>query len=79
MLIPPDAQIFLSMAKAALALPILADISVCASLMVNHTSQVDERLHLPHGLSTNCDWCVGSCVHLHQLSLLSVDIEPCPC
>ena len=55
------------------------DVSVCASLLFNHTSQVDERLHLPYGLSTNCDWCVGSCVHLHQLSLLSVDLEPCLC
>ena len=55
------------------------DVSVCASLLVNHTSQVDERPHLPYGLSTNCDWCVGSCVHLHQLSLPSVDLEPCPC
>ena len=55
------------------------DVSVCACLMVNHASQADERLHLPDGLSTNCDWCVGSCVHLHQFSLLSVDLEPCPC
>ena len=55
------------------------DVSVCASLLVNHASQVDKRVHLPDGLSTNCDWCVGSCVHLRQLSLLSVDLEPCPC
>ena len=33
----------------------------------------------PLWLSTNCDWCVGSCVHLHQLGLLPVDLEPCPC
>ena len=46
-----------------------SDVSVCASLMVNHTSHVDERLHLPYGLSTNCDWCVGICVHLlHMLT-----------
>ena len=47
--------------------------------MVNHTSQVDERLHLPDGLSINCDWCVGSCVHLHQLGLLPVDLELVHC
>ena len=28
------------------------DVSVCASLMVYHTSQIDEGLHLPYGLST---------------------------
>ena len=46
------------------------DVSDCASLLVTHTSQVDERLHLSYGLSTNCDWCVGSCVHLdlYQIS-----------
>ena len=53
------------------------DVSVCASLLGNYTSQVDERLHLPDGLSTSCDWCVDSCVHLHQLGLLHVDLEPC--
>ena len=55
------------------------DVSVRASLLVNHTSQIDERLHLPDGLSTNCDWCIDSCVHLHQLCLLPVDLEPSPC
>ena len=55
------------------------DISVCASQLVNHASQIDKRLHLLDGLPTNCDWCVGSSVHLHQLSLLPVDHEPCPC
>ena len=55
------------------------DVLVCAYLLVNHAFQVDERLHLRDGLSTNRDWCVGSCVHLHQLGLLPVDLEPCPC
>ena len=55
------------------------DDSVCASLSVSHASLVDKRLHLPDGLSTNCDWCVGSCVHLYQLGLLPGDLEPCPC
>ena len=55
------------------------DVSVCASLLVNQATQVDERLHLPDVLSTNCDWCVGNCVHLHKLGLLPVDLVPCPC
>ena len=55
------------------------DVLVCAYLLVIHAFQVDERLHLRDGLSTNRDWCVGSCVHLHQLGLLPVDLEPCPC
>ena len=55
------------------------DVSVCASLSVNHASQVDERLHLPDGLLAICGGTVGSCVHLHQLGLLPVDLEPCPC
>ena len=25
-----------------------------------------QKTHLPNGLSTNYDWCVGSCVHLHR-------------
>ena len=28
------------------------DVSVCESLLVDHASQVDDRLHLPDGLST---------------------------
>ena len=75
MLISPDAQMFLSMIISADS---GCDVSVCASLLVNHTSQEDERLHLPVGLSTNCDWCVSSCVNFHQLGLLPVDLEPCP-
>ena len=55
------------------------DVLVCASVLINHGSQVDKRLHLPDGLSTNCDWCVGSCVYLHQLGFLPVNLEPCPC
>ena len=55
------------------------DVSVCVFLLVNQASQVDERLHLPDGLSTKCDWCVGCCVHLQQLGLFPVDLEPCPC
>ena len=31
------------------------DVSVCAFLLVNHASQVDKRLHLSNGLSTNHD------------------------
>ena len=50
------------------------EVSLCASLLVNHASQVDERLQPPDGLSTKCDGCVGSCVHLHQLGLLPVDL-----
>ena len=73
-----DTQMFLSMTKVALALPILAVMSRSVPpCFVNHASQEDQRLHLPDGLSTNCDWCVGSCVHLHQLGLLLVDLEPC--
>ena len=54
------------------------DISVHAPLLVNGTSKVEEGIHLPDGLSPNCDWCVGSGVDLHQLSFLPVDLGPCP-
>ena len=54
------------------------DISVRAPLLVNGTSKVEEGIHLPDGLSLDCDWCVGSGVDLHQLSFLPVDLKPCP-
>ena len=54
------------------------DISVRAPLTVNGTSKVEERIHLPDGLSPDCDWCVGGGVDLHQLSFLPVDLKPCP-
>ena len=54
MLIPPDAQMFLSMTEAALALPIVAVTSrSVASLLVNHASQEDKtppRRWNPHQL-----------------------------
>ena len=72
-----EAQAFLSMTKAALALLILAVTSLSvAPLSVNGTSKV-EGIHLPDGLSPDCDWCVGSGVDLHQLSF-PVDHKPCP-
>ena len=76
MLIPLDAQMFLSMTKAALALMILAMMSWSMFPFVNHASLEEERLHLPDRLSINCDLCVGRCVHLHQLGLLPIDLEP---
>ena len=54
------------------------DISVRTPLSVNCTPKVDERIHFPDGLSTDCDWCVGSGVNLHQLCFLLADLEPCP-
>ena len=79
MLIPPDTQMCLSMTKAALALPILAvtsrSVTPCWSTTL--PSQTKDP-HLPDRFPTNCDWCVGSCVHLNQLGLLPVDLEPCP-
>ena len=54
------------------------DISVRTPLSVNCSAKVDERIHFPDGLSTDCDWCVGSGVNLHQLCFLLADLEPCP-
>ena len=54
------------------------DISVRTPLSVNCTAKVDERIHFPDGLSTDCDWCVGSGVNLHQLCFLLADLESCP-
>ena len=48
------------------------------SLSVNGNSTVEERIHLPDGLSRDCNWCVGSGVDLHQLSFLPADLKPCP-
>ena len=74
-----EAQMFLSMTKAALALLILAVTSLSvAPLSVNGTSKVEEGIHLPDGLSPDCNWCVDSGVDLHQLSFLPVDLKPCP-
>ena len=36
------------------------DISVRAPPSVNCTPNVDEGIHFPDGLFTDCDWCVGS-------------------
>ena len=54
------------------------DISVRTLLSVNSTSKVEEGIHLPDGLSPNCDWYVGSGVDLHHLSFLPADLKPCP-
>ena len=54
MLIPPDAQMFFEHDEGCSCLADSGcDVSVCASLLVNYDSQVDERLHLLDGLSTN--------------------------
>ena len=46
------------------------DISVRAPLSVNGTSKLEEGIHLPEGLSPDCDCCVGSGVDLHHLSVV---------
>lgn len=57
-----EAQMFLSMVNAALALPIfgLMSRSCLATLWANHTSRVDEGFSLSDGLINICDWCLES-------------------
>ena len=73
-LISLDAQMLFGMTKADPG----CFISVCSSLSVKHASQIDELLHLLDGLSADCKWSVGGGIDLHQLRLLSVDVEACP-
>ncbi|CAH3121817.1 unnamed protein product [Pocillopora meandrina] len=44
------------------------DISVHAPLSVNCTPKVDEGIHFPDGLSTDCDWCFGSGTQVHSIA-----------
>jgi hypothetical protein len=43
------------------------DVSVSAPppLFVDHTSLIDKGRNLSDGLSTDCDWCVGSGINFH--------------
>lgn len=55
-----ETQMFLSMEKCSTCLAnFWLDVTVLATLRVNHTSRVDEGFNFD-GLINICDWCLGS-------------------